>query len=242
MDDLSSSPPEPVGGGEDPHEAPAAASGLPFPSFAFADKLKLLSEPESVTAEALRSLRAILVAQHLHDGKRALVFCSPVEGAGCTFLAANIAASMAQIGVNTLLVDGNLRDPAIHDYIMPSVPVPGLSECLGDDTLPLSSVIHPVQPSLSVLYAGTPNPEAVDQVGGSAFKSILSSCIRDYELTIVDAPAANRYADARRIASVTRYALVIARRNRTYLRDVRTLLDELDTARASAVGTYLNDY
>lgn len=238
MDNLGSSPPEPFDG---PDNEQVAASAPEAPSFIFSEKLMIATEPDSLVAESLRSLRAILLAQHIQDGKRALVVCSPASGTGCSFLAANMAVAMAQVGVNTLLIDGNLRNPGIPEYITPSEPVIGLSECLRDDTLPLSSAIHPVQPSLSVLYAGNPEAEAVDQVGGSVFKSILGSCIRDYDFTIVDAPAANRFADARRIASVTRYALVVARRGQTYLKDVRTLLDELETARSTVIGTYLND-
>ena len=236
MDGLGSSLPEPYDA-PDNHQ-PASA----VPSFTFTEKLRLATEPESLSAESLRSLRAVLLAQHLQDGKRALVLCSPAPGAGSSFLAANLAVAMAQVGINTLLVDGNLRQPAIQDYIAPSQPMAGLSECLCDDTLPLSNVIHPIQPSLSVLYAGTPTAEALDHVGGTVFKSILNSCIRDYDFTIVDAPAANRFADARRIASVTRYALVVVRRGHTYLKDVRTLLTELENARAMPIGTYLNDY
>lgn len=239
MDDLGSSVPEPFdGSNSDPFDSSEGRA----PSFAFAEQLKLVSEPESLTSESLRSLRAILLSQHLQDGKRALVVCSPAPSSGCSFLAANMAVAMAQIGVNTLLVDGNLRNPQIQNYIAPSEPLAGLSECLRDDALPLSNVIHPIQPSLSVLYAGNPGADTVDQIGGSVFKSLLTSCIRDHDFTIVDAPPANRYSDARRIASVTRYALVVARRGRTYLKDVRTLLDELETARASVIGTYLNDF
>lgn len=239
MDNLGSSQPEPGGGPDDQDFAP---SGPASPSFTFSEKLKLVADPQSPTAESLRALRATLLSQHLQDGKRALVVCSPAPAAGSSFIAANLAVAMSQVGVNTLLVDGNLRDPAVQDYIAPSHPVAGLSECLHDETLPLSNVVHPIQPALSVLYAGSPHAETPDQISGSVFKALLGSCIRDYDFTIVDAPAANRYADARRIASVTRYALVVTCRARTYLRDVRTLLEELETARATPIGTYLNDY
>jgi Mrp family chromosome partitioning ATPase len=140
------------------------------------------------------------------------------------------------------LIDANLRAPTITDYITPSRPVSGLSECLRDDTLPMSRVVSVVQPSLSVLFAGHVDDDARNEVGGPVFKSVLNACLRDYDFTIIDTPPANRYSDAYQIAAAARYALVLACRERSFVNDVRTLIEELTTARAKVLGTYLNDY
>lgn len=211
-------------------------------SFAFSAKLPIIVEPESVRSEAIRSLRGMLIARHLQDGRRSLSICAPSAGNGCSFLAANLAVAMAQVGVNTLLIDANLRNPSIQDYITPSGPVAGLSECLRDDTMPLGQAIQAVHPSLSVLYAGASDPFTPDRIGSNAMKTLMSHCLRDYELTIVDSPPANRFADARRIASLTHYAFVVACRERTYVKDIRALISELESDRTKVVGTYLNDY
>lgn len=239
MDDLGSPRLDPDRDASDPVPEPERADGI---SFVFTDKLPIVADPDSLAAESIRALRGVLLAQHLNEGRRSLAICSPALGAGSSFIAANLAVAMAQVGINTLLVDANLRDPTIQDYIVPSGPVIGLSECMDNDTLPMSSAVQVLQPSLSVLYAGTPDPSSHEKIGGNIFKSIMSSCLRDYDLTIVDTPPANRYADARRIASLARYALVVACCKRTYLKDIRTLLTELESDRTMAVGTYLNDY
>lgn len=212
------------------------------PNFVFTSKLRLVTEPDSLIAESIRSLRTVLVAQHLQSGRRSLAICAPAAGTGCSFLAANLAVAMAQVGVNTLLVDANLREPAIQSYVEPSEPQPGLTELLQDDALPWGNVIRPVQPSLSVLYAGNTSSVSHDGIGGEAFRSVMSACLRDFDLTLVDTPPSNRYADARRIASVAHYALVVACRQRSYHKDIRTLIDQLETDRTNVVGTFLNDY
>jgi len=212
------------------------------PGFTFTDKLPLMTDAESVTAESIRALRAFLVAQHLQDGRRSLAICAPSSGAGCSFLAANLAVGIAQSGISTLLIDANLRDPSIDDYIRPSRQVIGLSECLREDTLSMGGVVCGVQPNLSVLYSGHIDDIARNEIGGHVFKSLLNSCLRDYDFTIIDTPAANRYADAHQIAAAAHYALVVACRERTYVKDVRTLLDQLALARTTVLGTYLNDY
>lgn len=238
MDDLTSSEFSPSGGFDGSNQA----ADTPASGFIFGSKLTLMTDPDSLMAESLRSLRTVLLTNHLQEGRRSLAICSPSEGTGCSFLAANLAVGMAQIGVNTLLVDANLRSPGIHEYIQPVEPVSGLSECLRDDTLPAGRVVNAIQPCLSVIYAGHPDPTVPDQIGGNNFKALIGSCMRDYDLTIVDTPATNRYADARRIASVARYAMVVALRQRTFAKDIHTLLEELEADRTTVVGTYLNDY
>lgn len=235
--------PLPLDERDDPlHDSSEPPLAAPAPEFVIAPALRMLADQTSAVAESVRALRTNLIAKHLQDGRRALAICSPTVGSGCSFLAANLAAAMAQAGVNTLLIDGNLRAPAVADYVVPSIAVPGLAELLADPGLALGKVVQYVQPSLSVLYAGDATGAAVGLLGGSRFKDLIGLCLRDYDLTIVDTPPSSEFADARRIASVVRYAIVVACRGRTYLRDLRTLVGELEADQAQPIGTYLNDY
>jgi protein-tyrosine kinase len=211
-------------------------------SFVLTEHLLAATRPSSIQAESFRALRSNLLSQHISRRRRALAICSPGVEAGCSFVAANLAYVMAQAGVNTLLIDGNLREPSLHQFISRDDYGPGLGECLADDTLPLTSAIKRVQPSLSVLYAGDAGIAAADRLGSPVFRNLIAQCLRDFDLTIVDTPPSSLSADARRIAAVTHYALVVTRRDRTFVKDVRVLLDELTADGAEPIGTYLNDF
>ena len=223
-------------------EKPGMATETPQSSFVLTENLLAATRPGSIQAESFRALRSNLLSQHISRGRRALAICSPTAGAGCSFVAANLAFVMAQSGVNTLLIDGNLREPGVHQFISSEGQGTGLGECLADDTLPLASVIKRVQPSLSVLYAGNAGVAAADRLGSSVFRSLIAQCLRDFDLTIVDTPPSSLSADARRIGAVTHYALVVAKRDLTFVKDVAALLDELAADGAEAIGSYLNDY
>lgn len=212
------------------------------PAFTLTEHVRVLTDENSPIAESVRALRGNLLAHHVKLGRRTLTVCSPVKGAGCSFIAANLAVAMAQAGVNTLLVDANLRDPNLDAFITIDQPTRGLTDCLGDPTLPLRQAVHQVQPNLSVLYSGTPTNQPSDLLSRDSFRTLAGQLLRDYELTIVDTPPSNQNADARRIASVFRHAIVVACKDRTYLKDVRTLIDELQSDGSDVVGTYLNDY
>lgn len=76
---------------------------------------QLVAEPDSRLAESFRTLRANLTFAGLGDELRSLLVTSPEEGDGKTTVAGNLAATLARGGKQTLLVDGDLRDPALHD-------------------------------------------------------------------------------------------------------------------------------
>ncbi|MFZ5745041.1 MAG: CpsD/CapB family tyrosine-protein kinase [Pseudomonadota bacterium] len=224
-------------------ERPATpVEGASQHSFVLTEHLVAATRPGSIQAESFRALRSNLLSQHVNRGRRALAICSPAPEAGCSFVSANLAFVMAQAGINTLLIDGNLRGPSAHQFIASDQYGAGLGECLADDTLPLTSAIKRVQPSLSVLYAGDAGIAAADRLGSSVFRNLIAQCLRDFDLTIVDTPPSSLSADARRIAAVTHYALVVTRRDRSFVKDVRVLLDELTSDGAEPIGTYLNDF
>jgi protein-tyrosine kinase len=211
-------------------------------TFSFSEKMVVISDPESVTTESFRSLRSNLLAQHLKLGRRALALCAPAAETGCSYVAANLAVTMAAAGINTLLIDGDLRSPSIADYIVPSDRTLGLAECLHDDSLSLSRAIASVQPNLSVLYAGQPEAGTLDRLGAPVFRLLIDQCLRDFDLTLIDTPPSNQFADGRRIASAVRYAAVVTCRDRSYVHDVEVLLKEIAADGGRVIGTYLNDY
>ena len=210
--------------------------------YRLSDKLVLLSDNTSIAAESISMLLSQLLSQHVQDYRRAIAFCSPTADTGCTFMAANVAVGMARAGVRTLLVDGNLRDPAIHEYIEPAQDRGGLLQCLEHDDIEISDVVHgEVIPNLSVLYSGGTSSVS-GLLASSRFKALIATCMRDFDLTIMDTPPANRSSDALRLGNILRYTLIVVRKDKSYLSDVRKLVSDLQANRAQVVGTYLNDF
>ena len=74
-------------------------------------ELVSLNQPFSHQAEAIRAIRSQLMMRVFIEGetpRRALAIVSPDAGDGKTFLAANLAVALAQLGGRTLLVDADL--------------------------------------------------------------------------------------------------------------------------------------
>ena len=211
-------------------------------AYGFAPAVITVLSPLGPQAEAIRTLRTHVMAQHINLGRRALAVCGPSAGVGCSFVAANLAVSLSQIGVKTLLIDGDLRRPALDLLIRPPRVSSGLAQCLqSSDEQPFGAHIDAdVLPHLSVMYAGQATTNPQELLAGDRFRSLMKFCLREFDATIVDTPPANTSTDARRISGVAGYSLIVTARNKTFVRDVRTLAGQLKADRAVVIGTVMN--
>lgn len=220
----------------------ATALGPQAESYGFSSEVVMLSNPNGARAEALRALRTHIMAQHVEDGRRGLAVCAASAGVGATFTAVNLAVGLAQIGVKVLLIDGDLRNAEVDNFIRPSRPLPGLRQCLEGDGADFSnSVQSDVIENLSVMFAGGISSSAQELLASDRFGATVERCLRDYELTIIDTPPANRCADARRISTVAGYSLIVAKRHLSFVDDIKALAAQLREDRAHVMGTVLNE-
>lgn len=223
-------------------EPPAATPPGDGERYELSPDLVTLTEGRPSEAEAIRTIRTHIMARHLEDGRRGLAVCAPTPGVGSSFTAVNLAVALSQAGVSTLLIDGDMRTPHLESYFRPSKPPRGLKQCLSEEDIRPSEVMHhDVLPNLSLIYAGGVEERAQELLATDSFRSLIERCLRDFEFTIIDTPAAKDVADSMRIASVIGYAIVVARANTTRAADLTDLVKQLKEDGAAVIGTVLNE-
>lgn len=191
--------------------------------------------------DVITALAYEIMDRHVRLGRRGLAVCGAARGAGVTFVAANLAVALAQLGVSTLLVDTNLDAPGLEKLITPPEPSLGLSDLLVDPAVSIGAAVRPhVLPGLSILYAGGVRDTEADGLSGDRFREIVRRCLRDHELTIFDTAPANRSTGARLVGGAAGYALLVARSGLTFADDMSTLTAQLAQDEVSIVGSVLN--
>lgn len=191
--------------------------------------------------DALRLLVDEVLGQHVRLGRRGLAVCAAAPGVGVTFVSANLAIGLAEAEVGTLLIDANLDRPGLTRLIEPTTEGPGLRQLMADPDLSLDAVVHQdVLPGLSVLYAGPANGIGPQDLSSERFSDIMNQCLRRYECTLVDAPAASRSAGARSVAIAAGYALLVAQKGVSFADDVGLLTTQLQADEVLIVGSVLN--
>ena len=207
------------------------------------DELVVINEPTSLRAEAIRLLRAQIIAQHINVGRRGITMAAPVDGVGCTYMTANLGVALSQVGVKTLIVDCNMRSPRLDQVFGLDPNAAGLSSFLSVQIARPERVVQAnVLPNLSVITAGPPVLLPQELLSSNRFRDGVNTLLREFDLVLFDTPPANSSADALTVGGVVGYALIVARRDHTYFRDVTTLVTQLKSTRCSVIGSVLNEF
>jgi capsular exopolysaccharide synthesis family protein len=206
-------------------------------------ELVVINDPTSSRAESIRLLRTQIIAQHIKSGRRGVAVVAPVDGVGCTFIAANLAAALSQVGVKTLVVDCNMRSPRIDQVFGLDPNAPGLSSFLTVQVARPERVVHAnVLPNLSVITAGPPVLLPQELLSSNRFRDGVNTLLREFDMVVFDTPPANSSADALTVGGVVGYAMLVARRDHSYFRDVSTLVTQLQSTRCTVIGSVLNEF
>lgn len=201
----------------------------------------MLTESSSDAAAIFRNFATGIIGHQLRQGRRGFAVCAPNPKAGVSFVTANLAIVLSRMNISTLLIDGNLRAPNQHRLFGEAEDVEGLQQVVRSNKLAVQDVIRQdVLPGLSILYAGGAAEDADQLVGSPRFTGQLQACLRDYEFTLIDTPAADRFSDALTIGAATGYGLIVARRNVTYIDDVAELSRQLEESRVTVAGYLFN--
>jgi polysaccharide biosynthesis transport protein len=160
----------------------------------------VLDEPTSLFAEAVRSVR-LAVQRGAHDGPpKLVVVSSSIDGEGKTALAVNLALSLASIGMKTILLDGDLRNPEVTRSLCPTAEL-GLIE-VACGCVPLEQVALVDKPSGLAVIPSPPRKEAYinEFVFTDAMSNFLHDLRRRFDFIIVDSPPLVPLVDARALA------------------------------------------
>ena len=196
-------------------------------------------EPFSSRVEALRGLRTQLLLRWFGTDREALAIVSPDRGDGRSYLAANLAVVFSQLGEDTLLIDGNMRQPRQHEIF-------GLDNRTGLSTLLAARASTdciariPDFAKLSVMSAGAVPPNPVELLSRSGFQNLLAQLKRRFDVVLIDTPAALSSVDAQAVTVRAGGAVVIGREGRSRLSDLRTLAARITSSDATVVGSVFN--
>lgn len=165
--------------------------------------------PRSAISEAYHMLQANLKFLSSDHEVRVIVVTSSVAGEGKSTIAANLAASAAQVGRRVLLVDADMRYPQQH-HIWDLINTGGLSNVIVGQQ-ELDNAIQPAMPNLDVLPAGIVPPNPVALLDSKRMASLVETFADSYDLVILDTPPLVGVADAAILGKMSDGILMVVR-------------------------------
>lgn len=203
--------------------------------------LLMLGGPESAGAEGFRTLRAALSMLGRVEDRRVFLFTSAVPQEGKTFSSVNYAVSLAQLGLKTLLIDGDLRRPKVATTLNGQTDhSPGVTDYLTGQKS-FKEVVHPTEvPKLSYIAGGTTAPNPAELLAKDGLAGLLAEALKEYDRVVVDSAPVHAVSDTLLMVKHTQTVCLVMRAARTPARSVLRCAQLLQAAGAPLSGTVMN--
>ncbi len=213
-----------------------------LPLMRIGDELPVERDPRSLPAEAYRILRTNLAFSAIDRSLQILLITSPGPKEGKSLVSANLAAVLSQSGRKVLLVDANLRRPALHKLLDLQNRF-GLSDVIRGENGVFEQVVQLYQGRngvrFDVLTSGSLPPNPLELLDSARMATLIMHWVGLYDFLILDAPALG-LSDAQVLASQADGVLMVGRSGRTRVGATRHALEVLAEIRARVLGLALN--
>jgi capsular exopolysaccharide synthesis family protein len=205
------------------------------------EQLVTVFEPASMASEAYRNLRTSLLYAQLDTPPKVIVVTSAGAAEGKSTVCANLGVVLAQAGKNTLIVDCDLRRPAMHE-IFGSDGDKGLVSVLAREC-DLDEACGEPLPGLplQVLTAGPLPPNPVELLGSRRVSEFFQFVRQKFDYVLVDSPPTRPVSDAIILAAQGDGILLTLDTQKTRKGDVRRAMRSLTAVGANVLGTVTNN-
>ncbi len=169
-----------------------------------------------IGAEEFRTLRSNLELVRRKQPLKTLLVTSPLPVEGKTFVAVNLAHTLAwRREQRVLLIDGDLRLPRVHKCFREMPQEPGLTDYLSGDVDLISLIRRGPGDNFFVLTAGRSIPNPLEVIGNNRLKPMIQWLAPAFDWIVIDSPPAVPVSDARLIAECADGILFVLRAGHT---------------------------
>ncbi|MCK1993399.1 CpsD/CapB family tyrosine-protein kinase [Peribacillus muralis] len=211
----------------------------------YKDKLKkrnlvAYSSPDSLISEQYRTIRTNIKFSSVSKKRNIIMITSPTSAEGKSTTAANLAVSMAQNKEKVLLIDANLRNPAIHSIF--KVPnKSGLTNILSGLSTLENTLFRTGMGELDVLTSGPIPFNPGEIIGLPAMQEFLIQCEENYDIILIDSPSILEVTDTKILADYCHGIILVFNSGKTEIKKALATKRILQFVEDKIIGVVLNE-
>lgn len=193
--------------------------------------------------EALRAVRTRVERRMENEHKKTLMITSSIPGEGKSTVAVNLAISLAQKGKKVILVDCDLRNPSVQNYMNISGVYPGIVNVLNGKE-ELEDALYTVEKDgidLRILCGYHEPTQNVEILGSQEMKNLLDKLEIMADIVLIDISPATVLVDALMLARYVPMALYVVKYDYARVRDILEGIEELAETGVDVLGCVINE-
>ncbi len=195
--------------------------------------------PKSSFSEAVRTIRTGVLLSAIDQPHKRLLITSSVPGEGKTTLSVNLAHALGQMR-KVLLIDADMRRPAVHRGLPELKPEKGLSHFVAGEASISDCVQRLGDSNVFVMPAGPVPPNPQELLSSKRFEDALASLSNAFDHVIIDCAPACAVSDALVLSRLVHAVVYVVRSDSTPWQLADQGLKRLRRVGAPLIGAVVN--
>lgn len=202
--------------------------------------LMVTANSRSPAAEAYRTLRTNLQFAGVDKPIQKVLVTGPTPGCGKSTTLANLGITLAHTGASVLLIDTDLRRPALHrmfkfrnDH--------GITNILFDSDLsPEMAIYKSLIENLYILSSGPVPPNPSELLAAEKFRHLVEKLAASFDYLLFDSPPVNAVTDAAILSQLVDATIFVVRYGQVKKDEAAHALEQLKKVDANIIGAVMN--
>lgn len=192
--------------------------------------------------ENYKKLRTKIMYKTKHNEGKIILVTSVMENEGKSTVAANIALTLAQKSNRVVLMDGDIRRPALYKILQQKLTKDQeIGEFLKGKTEVGKVIYFDGDTGLNLLLGSKHYTNSTELVSGERMRDLLKAVRKYAEYVVIDTPPTSLMADAEILAEYADVSLLVVRQSTAPVKMINDTIDMLEGSSSEFLGCIFND-
>lgn len=194
--------------------------------------------------EAINNIRIKMEYEHeRRPEKNVFMITSVCENEGKSTVALNVALSLAKEGKRVMLIDADMRKPAVYKMLdLNKREVTDLVKLLQGECGLDEAIYKEKNLGIELIMSTKGHSNTHEFIKSGAMEDLINKCSMIAEYVIIDTPPMALVADAEALLDRVDFAILVVRQDYAYKKDIANCINIMNDSDAKMLGCILNDY
>lgn len=206
------------------------------------NNLVVAEKDTSSSSELFRLLRSNLLFVLNDKQDKVVLLTSTQAGEGKTFIAINLAASLALLqGKKVLLIGMDIRNPQVANYLGVSYEL-GLTNYLSSSDMTIDTIINDIPgfPNLDLIVAGPVPPNPAELLASPKLDNLFKDLREKYDYIIIDTAPVGMVSDTFTLNRIADATIYVTRVNYSTIADLKFIENVYEEHRLKKLSVVIN--